>query len=247
MLALSSSAVYPFSLNPSVAFVHAGVVIPKKLGKVRVECVLDGFAASVEVSVEHLLKNQRVTYFQGLRTLQQIRFDQEDNLYICNQSPSIFRLDKQGGFTEILRLSGSPMAVAGIDCLAVDAKKNLYVNDVSKHSAFVFSWDGKGYANPVEVGKSVVGTKKSFAIGDSGEVFLAVMGPPNQGWIVRRRLDGRETSFAVNGMPIWIAAGPDGNLYVPITATSTVLVYQPDGTLTAEIPFGFGCTRHPRG
>jgi uncharacterized protein Ymh len=228
------------NINPSVAYVQAGVVIPKKLGKVRVECELDGFAASVEVSIEHLLKGQRVTYFQGLRTLQQIRFDQEDNLYICNQGPSVFRLDKAGGFAEILRLSGSPMAVAAIDCLAVDARKNLYVNDISKRSAFVFSWDGKGYGNPVEIAKSVVGAKKSFAIGDSGDVFVAVMGPPNQGWIVRRELDGKETSFAVKGMPIWTATGPNGNLYVPINGTSTVLVYHPDGTLIDEIPFASG-------
>lgn len=225
------------NIDPSIAFIRDGIVIPKKLGRVRAECEIEGFVASVEISVEHLPKDHRTTYFQGLRTLQQIRFDQEDNLYICNQSPSVFRLDRAGEFTEVVRLSTDQKAGTGIDCLEVDAHKNLYVNNVSMHSAFKLLWDGKEYVNPVEIGKRVPGPKKSFAIADSGDLFFAVMGPPNQGWIVRRAADGQETSFPVRGMPIWIAAGPDGNLYVPIAATATILVYRPDGTLADEIPY----------
>jgi hypothetical protein len=190
------------NIDPSVAFVQNGIAIPKKLGKVRVECAVESFVASVDISVEHLIKGQRVTYFQGLRRLQQIRFDLEDNLYICNQGPSVFRLDRAGGFAEILRISSSPTAVAGVDCLAVDKQKNLYVNDVSKQSAFKFSWDGERYVNPEAIAKSVPGAKKGFAVADSGEVFVAVMGPPNQGWIVRRAVNGTEALFPVKGMPI---------------------------------------------
>jgi sugar lactone lactonase YvrE len=225
------------NLNPAIAFVQGGVVTPKRLGKTRVECEVEGFVDSVEISVEHLLNGQRATYFQGLWRLQQIRFDREDNLYICNQGASVFRLDKAGAFEEVVRISTSSHAAAGIDCLAIDADKNLYVNDVSKHSAFKFTWDGKGYTNPVEIASTVTGAKKGFAITDSGEVFIAVMGPPNQGWIVRRKTNGKETSFPVDGMPIWIAAGPDGNIYVPIGATSTVVAYRPDGTIVDRIPF----------
>lgn len=224
------------NIDPSVAFVDRGIVIPKKLGKVRAECELDGFVASVELSVEHLLRGQRTIYFQGLRRLQQIRFDQDDGLYICNQGPSVFRLDKAGALAEVVRISTSPRAGAGVDCLGLDADKNLYVNDVSKHSAFKFEWNGKAYENPTEIAGGVAGAKKSIAVSDSGDVFIAVMGPPGQGWIVRRELDGKETSFPVKGMPIWLAAGPDGNIYVPIMASSSILVYRPDGTLAEEIP-----------
>lgn len=225
------------NIDPSIAFIQNGVAIPKKLGRVRVECTLDTFVASAEISVERLIAGQRVTYFQGLRTLQQIRFDREDSLYICNQSHSVFRLDKGGGFEEAIRISSDPKAVAGIDCLAIDGEKNLYVNDVSKHSAFKFSWDGKRYVDPKPIASAVAGAKKGFAVTDAGDVFIAVMGSPNQGWIVRREVNGREAAFPVNGMPIWIAAGPDGHIYVPIAATSTISVYRPDGALAEEIPY----------
>ncbi|MGB7024047.1 MAG: hypothetical protein WBD73_09635 [Candidatus Acidiferrales bacterium] len=214
-----------------------GTVISKTLGKARAECEFESFVSSVEISVEHIVKGQKTTYFQGLRRLQQIRFDVEDNLYISNQGPSVFRLDKSGRFAEVIRISSSPRSVAGIDCLAVDAHRNVYVNDVSKHAAFKFEWDGKGYVNPIEIAKSIDGTKKSIALAPSGEIFIAVMGPPNQGWIVRRGSDGNENSFPINGMPIYLAAGPDGNLYVPIGATSNILIYRPDGTLAGEIPY----------
>jgi streptogramin lyase len=78
--------------------------------------------------------------------------------------------------------------------------------------------------------------KKGFAVANSGDVFVAVMGSPNQGWIARREVSGKETFFPVEGMPIWIAAGPDGNIYVPRAATATVVVYRPDGIIAREIP-----------
>ena len=225
--------------DSSVAFVKEGVVIPKGLGRARAECELDGFVASVELSVEHLLKGQRTTYFQGLRRLQQIRFDREDNLYISNQGPSVFRLDKTGAFAEVVRISSSPRGFPGIDCLCLDTDKNLYVNDVSKRSAFKFEWNGKAYENPIQIAGTLAGAKKGIAVANSGDVFVAVMGSPGQGWIVRREIDGKETSFPTKGMPIWLAAGPDGNIYVPIVASSSILIYQPDGALVGEIPHQF--------
>jgi hypothetical protein len=146
-------------------------------------------------------------------------------------------LDTSGAFSEILRISTIPTAAGGIDCVAVDSGRNLYVNDINKHSAYVFKWDGKGYVDPEEIASGVTGPKKGFAIAPSGEVFVAVMGPVNQGWIAKRGVDGKETSFPVKGMPISIALGPDGNIYIPFSATSTIAVYKPDGTLTGEIPF----------
>ena len=224
-------------MDPSVAVVCDGIVHPKKLGRARAECELNGYVGSVQISVEHLLRGQQTKYFQGLRHLQQIRFDNEDNLYICNQGPSVFRLDRAGMFSEVLRISSSPRAAAGIDCLAVDSHKNLYVNDVSKQAAFKFSWDGEGYVNPIQIAAGIDGAKKGFAVTDSGDIFVAVMGSPNQGWIVRREANGKETSFPVKGTPIWLAAGTDGNIYVPLVHSAMVVAYRPDGPVADEIPY----------
>ena len=224
------------SINSSIAFVRQGIIIPKSLGKTRFECELEGFVASADVSVEHIPRGERTVYFQGLRGLQQIRFDRDDSLYICNQGPSVFRLDKTGSFEEVLRISTSPQVPYYVDCLAVDAKKNLYISDISRRAAFRFEWDGHGYVNPIEIGRTVAGPKKGIAVTDSGDVFVAVMGPPGQGWIVRQKLNGEELSFPSHGMPISLAAGPGGNIYVLTAGGSSILLYRPDGTVTGEIP-----------
>ena len=225
------------NIDASVAAVRDGVLFQRNWDGYEPNASWTGTLAPFEISVEHLLRGQQTTYFQGLRQLQQIRFDNEDNLYICNQGPSVFRLDRTGVFSEILRISSSPRAAAGIDCLAVDVHKNLYVNDVSKQAAFKFSWDGRKYVNPIEVAAAVTGAKKGFAVMDSGDVFVAVMGSPSRGWIVRREVNGKETVFPVRGTPIWLAAGTDGNIYVPFADTATVVAYRPDGTVAEEIPY----------
>jgi len=225
------------SLDPAIAYVNKAIAIPKRLGKARIECRLEGFVDSIELTVEHLVKGQRTTYFQGLRRLQQIRFDRDDNLYICNQGPSVFRLDRSGGFSEVVRLSTNPRAAAGIDCIGIDNNSNLYVNDISKRAAYKFEWNGKVFENPVEIATTATGAKKSIAISDSGEAFIAVMGSPGQGWIVRREPAGKEESFAVKGMPIWLSIGPDNNIYVPIVASSSIVVYQRDGKIVDEVPY----------
>ena len=75
-----------------------------------------------------------------------------------------------------------------------------------------------------------------MAIAKDGTAFVAVMGAPGQGWIVRREKDGKERSFPVNGMPIWLALGPENNLYVPIASESVIRVYRPEGEMVQEIP-----------
>jgi streptogramin lyase len=108
---------------------------------------------------------------------------------------------------------------------------------VSKAAAYKFEWDGTSYVNPQEIAKTVSGPKKSIAINKAGDVFVAVMGAPGQGRIARIEKNGQESSFPVRGMPIWLAAGPKGYVYVPIAADALILVYRADGTLEEEIPY----------
>jgi DNA-binding beta-propeller fold protein YncE len=225
------------SLDPSTAFVSKGVVIPKRLGRTRAECELQGFVASVEINVEQLVSGQKTVYFQGLRRLQQIRFDRNDRMFISNQSASVYALDKGGAFEEVVRLSSNARVPPIIDCLALDANQNLYLNDIVRQTAFKFAWNGNEFVQPIEIGTTVNGPKKSIAIDQSGEIFIAVMGPPGQGWVIRRTKDGKESAFPTLGTAIWLTAGPDGNLYVPINDRSSILVYRSDGTLVEEIPY----------
>ena len=225
------------SLDPSIAFVNRGTLISKKLGRVRVECELEKFISTVEVSVEHMVRGHRVVFFQGLRDVQHIRFDSQDNLYLCNAGPSVFRLSKSGEFSEVFRISQNPLAAAGIDCLAIDAANNLYINDVSKQAAYKCTWDGTHFGNPTEIATSVKSAKKGIAVTSQGDAFVAVVGlVPGTGWIVRIKPSGEEKSIALNATPFFIGAGPDGNIYVPVTSAPFLLIFNSDLELIDQIP-----------
>lgn len=221
--------------EPSIAFVKNGVVIPKQTGKTKAECEWNQFVGSTYISVEQPLPGERTVYFQGLRNLQQIRFDHEDALYVCNQSPSVHRLDRDGKFSEVVKVSTQPMRASYIDCIAVDRQKHLYVSDILR-GVFRFEWNGSVYERPTLFADIVTGPKKSIAVSDSGDIFVAVMGPPGRGWVIRQAADGRKTFFEVDGMTIWLATGPDGNIYIPVAGGSHILVYTPNGVLVERIP-----------
>ena len=52
------------SADSAIAFIDSGRLISKKLGRTRVECELDGFMASIEISVEHIIRGQRQHIFR---------------------------------------------------------------------------------------------------------------------------------------------------------------------------------------
>ncbi len=226
------------SSSTNIVYVKDGSVLAKRFGEATIRAQLEAFMDTAEVRIAQIPHGHVSTYFQGLRNLQQIAFDSDDALYVCNQSPSIYRISAGGEFKEVLKIASSPTIVAAIDCLAVDQQKNLYVNFVARRTAYKFEWDGKSYGNPVEFGKSIDGPKKGIATTPSGSLFFAVMGPPNRGWLVRRDLDGHEFPIPIDGMPIWIASGPTGKIYIPIGSRGTVLVYSESGILIEEIPHG---------
>lgn len=226
------------SPDPEICFIDGGKLIAKKLGKSKAECRYGQFVDSVEVNISHIERGRKATYFQGPRNIQQIRFDAEDNLYLCNQGPSIFRLERNGNFAEVVSLTQDPGVVLMIDCIAVDRKKNLYANQITKQIALKFEWDGFEYKNPHEMYKNIRGAKKSIAVTEAGTTYIVVMGEVNKGLIVRRDIDGSESAIPVGGTTFLIGIGPEESLYVPIASSSLVLVYSKDGRIVNQIPYG---------
>ena len=225
------------STDSSVAHVNKSVMYPKTLGKTTVECRYKGFVASTQINAGYYPKGKRVVYFQGLRCLQQIRFDADDNLYICNQSASVYRVLRSGGFEEIVRLPELEMMPYGIDCIAVDKDRNLYVNDLSTGGCLRFGWDGKHYKSPVSIGTAIHGSKKSIVVDQQGHVFIAVMGSePGRGSIVHIEPDGSESNFPTRDMAIYLALDQEGNIYTPSQNTKAIHVYNREGTLINTIP-----------
>ncbi len=224
------------STDSSIAHVNKSMMYPKTMGKTTVECRYKGFVASTQINVGYYPKGKRVVYFQGLRCLQQIRFDADDNLYICNQSASVYRVLRSGGFEEIVRLPALEMMPYGIDCIAVDKDSNLYVNDLSTGGCLRFGWDGKHYKNPVSIGTVIHGTKKSIVVDQQGHVFIAVMGSePGRGYIIHIEPDGSESYFQTRDMVIYLALDQEGNIYTPSQSTKAIHVYNREGTLINTI------------
>ena len=227
------------SSDDQTIHVAGGVARPKKLGRARIECSFEGFTATAEVNIAHYAVGQRVTYFQGMRKLQHIRFDAEDNLYFCNQSHSVYRVAKKGGLEEVVQNAVPETNATGIDCIAVGADKTLYVNDINRSGCFRLRWDGKKYRNSESIANCVNGAKKGIAVDNAGHVFVAVMGPGQgeQGYVIHVEPNGTESYFRTNGMAICIAIGPGGNLYLPSAVGKAINVYDRSGALLNAIPF----------
>jgi hypothetical protein len=151
------------SSNVRVAFVKDGILYPKQFGSVTIEAEWQGLLSSAEIEVAHLSPGQRTVYYQGLRRLQQIRFDEADNLYIVNQSRSIFRLNRSGGLVEVVRIVIDDAQPTGLDCVCVDNHRNLIASTPYKEYCLRFGWNGSSYGTPTPVGQSVRGTKKAIA------------------------------------------------------------------------------------
>lgn len=222
------------SSNVRVAFVKGGILYPKEFGSVTIEAEWQGLFSSAEIEVAHLSPGQRTVYYQGLRRLQRIRFDEADNLYIVNQSRSIFRLNRSGGLDEVVRIVIDDAQPTGLDCVCVDNHRNLIASTPYKEHCLRFEWNGSSYGTPMPVGQSVPGTKKAIAAAQDGTLFIAVM----TGSIIRVRSDGSEDAFHTRDSTINVTVGPNGLIYTTSTNERAVHVYQPDGKFVETIPHG---------
>jgi hypothetical protein len=222
------------SSNVQVAFVKDAVLYPKQFGSVTIEAEWQGLLSSAEIEVAHLSPGQRTVYYQGLRRLLQIRFDEADNLYIVNQSRSIFRLNRSGGLVEVVRIVIDDALPTGLDCVCVDTNRNLIASTPHKEHCLRFEWNGSSYSTPEPVGQSVRGTKKAIAAAQDGTLFIAVM----TGYIIRVQPDGSEDAFRTRDTTINVAVGPNGLIYTTSTNERAVHVYQPNGEFVETIPHG---------
>jgi sugar lactone lactonase YvrE len=225
------------SRDTAIAFVDGGVLYAKSYGDTKVECERNGLVAAAEVSIANRSIGDRVTYFQGLRRLQQIRFDADDNLYVCNQGPSVFRIDKAGGILEVVRIGIPDTAASGIDCVAVDSARDLYVSDVATRRCLRFPWMGESYGQPSELATVVDGTKKSIAIGPDGTVFVAVMAGHGTGCVVRIDKDGHEACFNTSDLAINLAVDDRARLFMTSRRERRVMVLDHEGRTLASLPY----------
>lgn len=221
------------SLDDSVAYVKSGIIYPKRFGSTTLEANWQGMLSSVRVEVAHLSPGEKTIYYQGLRHLQQIRFDSEDNLYIVNQTPSVFRLNRSGGLDEVVRVVVDDAFPSGFDRVCVGPDRTLIASMPYKERCLRFRWNGKSYGPPEMIGASEKGTKKSIVVAQDGTAFIASM----NGYIIRVLPDGSETAFRTRDMAINLAIGPDDLLYTTSTKEHEIHVYTQAGEFVGPIPY----------
>lgn len=228
------------SKNKDLAFVQNGILHGKNFGRTTIECVYQGFHALAEVEISIPVPKQTRTYFQGLRSLQDLAFSADGGLFFCNQSFSVFELKINGEFSEVIRTAGSKEFSAGIDCIAIDSDRNLYINDNSERVCFKFIWNGTDYGSPKIFADSIDGPKKGICVSKNGNVFVAVMGPGiDDGFIIRHSPSGEETSFPTRYTPIYLATNQSDQLLVPNTKERSIDVYDQDGNYFRSIPYEY--------
>jgi uncharacterized protein (TIGR02391 family) len=225
------------SKNADVAFVKNGKLFSKKLGKTSIDCTVGNFHSTINVDVAYFSKGEKIKYFEGLPRLQKIRFDRDDNLYICNQSDSVFRLDKSGVIGKVVTIQNFNDYPFGIDCIAVGNNRELYVNNSGKEGILKFEWDGKKYGPPTEMGTSVSGPKKGIIVSNDGALYVAVMGSHGKGKILCILPDGTESSFDTLDMAIHLALDQDGNICIPSNKDKAIHVYKTSGEYIKKIPY----------
>lgn len=228
------------SSDLDIAFSKDGIVYAKKFGTANIECKYEGFHATSKLIVGHYSKGEKAQFYAGIARLQQIRFDRSDNMYICNQSDAVFRLNAAGGVEKIISIAGLDERPHGIDCIAIDEDRNLYVNSIGQRCCLRFPWLGDSYGQPVELGDKFDGTKKGIAVDSSGNVFIAIMdGVSRGGCVLCINADGKESSFETLDMPIYIALDKDGNICIPSRNHQAVHIYSRVGDLLKTIPIDF--------
>jgi len=171
--------------------------------------------------------------------LTQVRLDADDNLYFCNQSPEVFSISRNGTFSIALSLEVKAFSPYVISCLAIDSKKRLYVNDLTRNACHRFEWDGSKFANPTQLGERFVGQKHSIAINGIGQIFIGWTPSVGQGGaIIRVDPDGAESSFSTRGLPLYLAVDDQNKVYVPCGPTTSVDLYSPSGEFIEAIVHG---------
>lgn len=226
------------TVDRHIVNVRKGSVHPRRFGSATVQASNAGFLARADITVGHYLRGEQVTYFQGLRRLQEIRFDADDDLYICNQSGSVYSLSRAGEFCEVVRVASLEPEAYGISSIAVDQARNLYANDLKRRACLYFPRSGDTYESPRIFATIVEGVKQGIAVDSEGYKFVAVMDKPGTGFIIVVDPTGSETFFPTRDMPIHVCVDPDGYVCTPSRRDRAIHKYDRAGTLIESVVHG---------
>lgn len=228
--------------NNEIAFVdHKGILISKKLGTTKVQCTYKTFTSTANISVGNCPKGSRTTFIQGISKPEQIRTDDKDNLYICNQSEKVYRISPNGNFEEVIRFSNIHGQLVKIDNIAVDKNQNLYVNDINEGVCYKFLWDRNRYVNPTQFATVLTGRKKGIVTDFHGNVFVGVVNKM-KGYIIHVKPTGEEVYFETEETPLSLAIDQQGNIVTPAPYSKEIHIYNRNGSLIEKYSHGIDDT-----
>jgi hypothetical protein len=220
------------STAPEIAYVDkSGVLYAKNYGSATVNCLSRGFAAQAEVIVESHASGDHTIVFEGLPAIQQIGFDYEDNMFITNQTASIFCLKATGGLHRVIQLRTRGHSDYQFDCIAVAKDQSIYVSAPNPRRVLQFTKDGDAYRSATEIGLNDNAVQKSIALSSRG-IVIGIMGAtPGSGSVLCIDRSGKSTTFATRDSAHNLVVGADDRVYVAAPRARAVDVYDLDGAL----------------
>ncbi len=221
--------------DPNVAEVSGGRLRAIAYGNTLVRCKMRGFQAVSQVTVESHLRGQHAIVFEGLSCTSGMAFDSNDDLFITNQSESVYRLKRTGGVDVALRMAGARFRPYGYDCLALDASDALYITG-SERLLMRSTLGAAGYETAEILGSRERKVRKSIAIAADGTAVVGVMGPePGTGSVLQVSDEHGERSFATRDSAHNLVVGYDDHIYVSATKHQAIDVYDRNGRLIQSI------------
>jgi hypothetical protein len=214
-----------------------GILIAQAPGNARVNCRFEDLSARTDVRVESHGSRDVVVFFEGIRRVSQIDCDSNGNLYISNQSESIFEIQREGGTRAILSLARQSNAPQGIDCLHLADDGRLFVNSIGMNAIQAFEKHNGIYEPTRLLGGSRDGPKKCVA-SLSGTTFIGGMARQDRtGFVIIAPPAAEELSFSTRRLVIYLCVDETGNIYTTDNSAAGVDVYSPSGQLVETIAY----------
>jgi len=158
--------------DDSIAFVDKkGVLYAKNFGSTRVYCNHQKLLGVAEVEVANIIPGAPHEFFAGLTHMQEISFDSNGVLFICNQSSSISALYPDGNFVEsIIKLPNLGDNEQRVDKICIDSKDNIYLRAYVPNAIYKFN-KSDNYRKPVVL-RSDTSTWGGIAVDSKGVVYI---------------------------------------------------------------------------
>jgi hypothetical protein len=169
------------SNNNKIGYIQkwSNILYIKNIWEVEISCTYKNLHSSKKIKISTPISNNHYLYYKNKIThLQQIDINEQGDIFISNQSNTIYKLDwKTWKKKEILKLPNEPFSLnpPQIDCLRLDIKNELlYFSSISWNFLWYYDFN-KNKIKKVISWEDIWWTIKSIAIDENGQIYTTTM------------------------------------------------------------------------